>query len=1259
MKLKTSITSLFLFLCVATCWAQQVLDSRVRRISVMDGLKSNNVYCIRQDGKGFVWFGTENGLSRYDGYRFVNFTQLSPNLNETTDKRVGQIVFSKDGKVLKAITASKDTAVYSLAENRFLAYRRFKKNPKNSGERSLVDNIQGYRFTSDKNGHLTIVDPKGDKRQFSLIEHLTIKRTKSIFVASDGKGKFYIATYGAGLYLYDPACHSMEHFSAFDAEPLISSNFLTDVMVDTQGNVWVGCEELGACCIRPSYNMDAWYVFPEPGSNDILANNIRCLYPLGGDRFLVGAKSGRNYFYDVHTNRFTFAFDQGNGIYSYLKAKDGTTWIGTQADRIFDILQDAQGRIWKATFGRGVSVEWKTANGTYQTKTFLTDTYNMSCVRDLELGSDGKMWISTNGGLYVVDTQEKNLSKASFHHEELKDVMTDNEVDFVHISPKGNIWIGVLGKGLVKASLQDHQLKMLQIIDTDKGLPVNNVRSVRELPSGDLWLALEEGLCYVSANGDVVTPYSFSSNAESNVFSENTSALCQNGEILFGSRNGMLVIKKGVVPLTNASTKVLITDLMVDGSSRFLSGKHLNGNVELEHSTNSIVFNYTDFNYGRLASRLYEYYLEGFDEGWREPTGLNNASYDNLAPGKYVFHIKKQGAPDSQETTMTIIILQPWYNTWWAWLLYLIIIGVIGGIFFKNGRERFRLKQQIKMDRQLMDFRINFFTHIAHEFRTPIAIIQNAVNKIKEDRDHCASRNVLSSAVRGTNRLSMLINQLMDFRRINTGNLHLHVSSDNVVSFVQRIYQDYWDMAKQKNLNFVFTPFAKEFTMLFDPKALETILYNLVSNAIKYTPTDGSISINMSLGSNSLLVISVENSGPAISERQLSHLFEPFMHGYVSQGGMGIGLYMAHSMAKLHHGDLEYVRKEGATCFVVTLPTKLEAYSEEERSRQKAVSHEETSTPVNVEKLVREALPNPLNSYHVAVIEDDFDMLEQVKGEVGQFFHVDAYSDGISGVEGVKKNKPALILCDVMMPGIDGYEVVKRIRTDEELKNTPVIMLTSMDDDTHQMKAYEVGADDYVIKPCSYKVLMTRIAQLIKWKYKKESEMAQMEAQAEKSVKNENVVEKQTSRPETASDSPVGTKTIGSKSVESKSVEAKSEEPKLLLSIEDKRFIEQVDAIIASRLSDPNFSLLVIAEMVSVGRTTLFGRIKKITGMPPNKYILKKRMEVALQLLKESNLNVSEIGCKVGIDDSAYFYRVFKGYYGMSPSQYRKQVAAD
>lgn len=1228
--LKMCITTLILFLWAITSWSQSPQDIRVNRISVVDGLKSNCIYCILQDRKGFIWIGTENGLSRYDGYRFVNFTQLSPDKKQATDKRVGQIILSKDNHYLRAVTSTRDTAVYNLRLNRFEAYHRYvAKKHMHAAPSVIEEKINGYRFLSDAKGGFAIVSPSGVKKEYHLIDHVAKNRAHYVFVTQGKDGLFYIAVYGGGLYVYHPKTQELERAS--DLSEQINSKLLTTVMCDHQGNIWVGSENAGVYTIRSKAQVKAWYVYPEPHSDDALANTIRCIYPLGGSRFMVCAKSGRNYYYDLATNQLTFAFNQGVGIYSYIIDKTGKAWIGTQNERVFDIVEDQYGRIWKATFSKGVIVADNVSGQLKNAKAYLVDSYDESCVRDLELAPDGRLWISTNAGLFSVDTHEKHITKSSFRKEIIDDVLSNDEVDFVHVSAKGNIWIGVLGKGLLKTTFRNHRLEYLQTIDSSKGLPVNNVRSVRELPSGNLWVALEEGVCFVSANGEIVTPYTFSGNAESNAFSENTSAIAQDGSVLFGSSNGLLIIKGGTIPRMDNSAQVLVTDLLVNGSSLFLDGEQITDHIRLPHNRNSIVFNYTDLNYSHISSRLYVYYLEGVDDGWCEATSQNKAVYNNLEPGTYVFHIKKQGLADAKETTMTIVISEPWYNTWWAWLLYLIIIGVIGGIFFKNGRERFRLKQQIKMDKQLMEFRINFFTHIAHEFRTPIAIIQNAVNNMKEDREKPVPRLALNAAVRGTVRLSRLINQLMDFRRINTGNLHLHVAEGNAVSYVQRIYQDFWDMAKQKEQSYSFVPFAKECMAYYDEKVLETILYNLISNAIKYTPMRGDISVRLNKKTaDNKLEITVENNGPAITEQQLQHLYEPFMHGYVSQGGMGIGLYMAHRMAELHHGALTYERKhDGTSVFKVVLPLGSDAYSIEELSKQKVEPKVETSSAELVEH-VQEMLPKPLNDYHVAIVEDDLDMLEQVKGEIGRFFHVEAYNDGLSAVEGILKSKPEVVLCDVMMPDINGYEVVKRLRADEAMRNVPVIMLTSMDDDAHQIKAYQVGADDYVIKPCSYKVLLTRIAQLIKWRNKERPKAEQQNVEL----------------PETNA--------LDSKPASEAAV---ADEPKVVLSIEDKRFMEQVEYVIAKHLGDYDFSVSTIADQVNIGRTTLFGRFKKLTGMSPNKYILKIRMERAHQLLTDSDLGIAEVGYKVGIEDASYFYRLFKNFYGISPSQYRKQAA--
>jgi len=1235
LKPKAIFIILFLLLCTVVCRSQQTHSLRVNRISVVDGLKSNSIYCIKQDRRGFIWIGTENGLSRYDGYRFVNFTQLSPDKKQVTDKRVGQIVFSKDGYYLNAITSTRDTAVYNLRLNRFEAYHRYVA-PQNKviAQTVIEEKFNGYKFVSDSKGNLTIVSPKGNKKQYSLVKHVAKERVHYIYVTQGKDGLFYIATYGAGLYIYHPLTQELEH--ATNLYQQSNSNLLTSILCDHQGNIWLGTENAGVYTIRPKSLVKAWYVYPEPHNSDALANNIHCIYPLDGDRFLICAKSGRNYYYNLTTNRLAFAFNQGATIYSYMLDKTGKAWIGTRSERVFDIVEDVYGRIWKATFGNGVIVENKNAEKIINAKNFLRDDYSNACVRDLEMAPDGRLWISTNSGLFSVDTHEKHITKASFRKETIDGVLDSEEVDFVHVSPKGNIWIGVLGKGLLKSTYRSHHLECLQMIDSSKGLPVSNVRAVRELPSGNLWISLEEGVCFISANGEIVAPYKFSDNAESNAFSENTSGVAADGSVLFGSSKGLLVIKGGTVPRMDKSAKALVTDLLVNGSSLFLDGEQITDHIQLPHNRNSIVFNYTDLNYSHVSSRLYEYYLEGVDDGWCEATSQNMAVYNNLEPGTYVFHIKKQGLADAKETTVTVIISEPWYNTWWAWFLYFIIISVIGGIFFRNGRERFRLKQQIKMDKQLMEFRINFFTHIAHEFRTPIAIILNAVDKMKEDREKPVPRQVLNAAVRGTVRLSRLVNQLMDFRRINTGNLHLHVAEGNIVSFVRCIYQDFWDMAKQKEQNFLFIPFSKECNILFDAKVLETIVYNLISNAVKYTPVGGDVKVCVKLENDKKLAIVVENNGPVISEQQLSHLFEPFMHGYVSQGGMGIGLYMAHRMAEMHHGELNYERKDGLSVFTVLLPQDRKMYSPEEclPHNQK---NEEVEVVDDAKEVIREMLPQPLNDYHVAIVEDDNDMMEQVKSEVGQYFHVKGYIDGLSAVEGIINSRPNIVICDVMLPGVDGYEVVKQLRNHTELRNTPIIMLTSMDDDSHQIKAYQVGADDYMLKPCNYKVLLTRMAQLIKWKsvavVDEESKVKENQAKAD----NENQKKDDA--------------TIREKQAKEKS----PEEVKVLLSIEDKRFMDQVDALIVNHLGEFNFNLTMLADLLNVGRTTFFGRMKKITGMSPNKYILKIKMEKARQLLTETDLSVSEVGYKVGVEDASYFNRLFKGFYGLSPSQFRKQ----
>ena len=510
---------------------------------------------------------------------------------------------------------------------------------------------------------------------------------------------------------------------------------------------------------------------------------------------------------------------------------------------------------------------------------------------------------------------------------------------------------------------------------------------------------------------------------------------------------------------------------------------------------------------------------------------------------------------------------------------------------------------------------------MAHEFRTPIAIISGAVDKLEATGD--GQRKPLQTAKRGVRRLSKLVNLFLEFRKINTGNLRLGVETGDMVSFVRDIYQDFWNAAQQKELQMTFMPSEKKYDMVFDRHIVDTITYNLLSNAVKYTPQGGSVQVRFGVADGNV-VLSVEDSGPGIDANRMQQLFKPFMHGYASQGGMGIGLYTAYMMAQTHKGTLTYEPSSqlGGAMFKLTLPADEALYDAADYKQAVAVETEE-KTDREAEKVIKEMLPKALNDKTIAIIEDDLDMLEQIKAEVGVYFNVVGYTNGKNGIEGLMNEAPSLLICDVMLPDTNGYDIVKQIRANDALKQIPVIMLTALDDEKHQIKGYEAGADDYMVKPCNYRILMARIIQLIKWR--------------EEQMRLAPAIEKAETIDEPSSVSAVPSVTP------------------IFTSQADKRFQDKVYSIVAQNISNSEFSIDMMAEQMHMGRTKLYGKVKELTGMSPNKLLVSERMRIAADMLAEGELNISEIAYNVGFPEASYFNKCFKQHYGVAPSKYRKE----
>lgn len=650
--------------------------------------------------------------------------------------------------------------------------------------------------------------------------------------------------------------------------------------------------------------------------------------------------------------------------------------------------------------------------------------------------------------------------------------------------------------------------------------------------------------------------------------------------------------------------RAVITDLAINGISiyeaeneQFLT-KALNytREISLPHDKNSLNIHFSNFDYPHIQNAMYQYYLEGIDNTWRPMTSINHAEFSDLNPGSYTLHIRTRIGSNqwSEENLLHITICQPWYNTVWAWCIYLLIICGAGVLYYRSWRRNFELNQQIALEKQMSDFRINFFTHISHEFRTPLAIIQSAVEKMMTKGEGYASKNNINTLSRGTKRLQRLINQLMEFRKINTGNMKLNIEKGEIIGFVRAIYNDLYTVAKQKDVTMNFTPWTSNHEMLFDQEKVETIVYNLLSNAVKYTPDKGIISVKLYL-ENNIVFFSVEDNGPGNKPERKADLFKPFMHGYASKGGMGIGLYTAHQMAEIHKGSLTYERSLdlGGSRFCLALPNDAGKYQPEDIIEKKALDDHSIDKD-EIEMIVKEMTPKAINNVTVMVIEDDPDMLEQIKSELSVYFHVETFMNGKTGYENIRKIKPALLISDIQLP-----EMIARAL---------------------QFVAMELKA----------------------------KQQAEEKAQQEKALGQETTL-KENAPLEKAEQSSCG-EVILVKPVK----ELKKNEPTLLMSTLDKKFKDKLEAIVAQHIGDNNFNVDRLAELLCLGRTTVYNRTKSIMGVSPNIYIQNERLRIAAKLLLEGEYTVSEISEKVGFSDSTYFYKCFKNKFGIAPSKYGK-----
>ena len=1121
-----------------------------------------------------------------------------------------------------------------------------------AGRELIKDNRDNIVVVS-KQGELWHIDHKSNE-----VTHLSGLYSEDLLrqngtprysVVTDKNGIIWISTFGNGLFAYEPQTHETTHFlkSGTNIAP-IQTNYLLRLYEDKAGNIWVCQENMGVAIIsKQDVNTKSVYFTSSERMDH--TNSIHLLTRIG-DQIYIGNRNNTLKIADGSLNFLKTIESFKDDVVAVCADKQGTIWMGTRESGIYagnlklcnkegddsslskgkisDVICDKSGRVWISVFDSGVDLAQPDGKGSYTFRHFFTGKNAINHPRKMLVDHGGFLWLCSDKGIYTFDPEKLIANPKAYIHFDIgkeREAKT-NEVHSIFEDSENYVLAGTAGNGLAEFDNRKPGKPVYTCDYTiDDGVTDNNIQQIIEDESLHLWFGTGRGLARFDRQKNSTMFFMPANTLQGNMFVENAVCKLADGKIAFGSRHGIVVIDTKNIRPQKPLFKLRITDIDINGISiqQILHGNFttmLNGGegIKLDHNDNSLTFHFSDFEYNESPSSKFTYRLSGYDHEWSQLSAYNFAVYKNLPSGDYIFEVKTQNANGEWNEAiihMPVTIRPPLWATWWAYLIYAVILASIIIYVYQQVKRENALRNRIKVEQQLTEFKMQFFTNISHEFRTPLTIIRNAMERIEEtDNMPGEMKQPVNSMQKSVNRLLRMINQLLEFSKMHEGKLKLAVEKTDIVGFMRDIYSSFYAIAENKRINYQFTTFAQSYEMYIDREYLDKIAYNIISNAFKYTPSRNDITVRIGKDDNSNMVtITVEDTGIGISKEKQKELFTRFNQSTFAKDSIGIGLHLTQELVRVHHGTINYQENpKGGSIFTVALPSDSSVYSENDYLVADNVllkeENENTGQPLSE---YREHLAEPMNDLYVLIVEDDNDVRDFLQNELHRYFNTYSACDGKEAVDKIKEQKPDLIISDVMMPIMNGYELTQYVRKTPELADIPIILLTALSEGTKQVKGLDSGADVFLTKPFSRSVLLAQCTQLLQQRKRLRISYA-------------------------------------------KEVVGKVEVPALIVEEQEKRLRAQFDTWLSSHLKDSNLNIDEFAEKMGYGRTTFYKKFKSMTGFTPNDYIKNMRMQKAIELLKDETLTVAQVSYEVGIDDPYYFSKSFKSFFGISPTQYRK-----
>ena len=1242
-------------------------------------LPDNHIRFIFQDQSGRVWIGTRKGLALYNQGKSLIIDHEIDCFSITEH---GQEVYlsSTNGYIHKLNTDGlaemtmmpaslgkvKLTGTFPVKDKwniltnkgvfcfEFKTHTLFQhKTLRLNDGKVLIDNHKDY-WVYNKSGYVYYIQSKTGKiKEFDFfpkekVGFIDNERYRIIHTPDD---IVWISTYGNGLFAYDIATDKLEHFTAGKEKnnPLIS-DYILYMAQDKTGGIWISMERAGLQRLTV-INRGIQHLIIETSSAFNRANAVRMLQTMKNGTMLMGTGNGKLYTYnsdkiqkkikDLPANAYAVAQDSKGILWIGTRGaglKVGDTWYRRQSsdttslsgNDIFSIHLDQKERMWIGTLGNGLNLALPSLNGKYTFRRFVWNDYGLNNIRAIQDSKDGVLWVGTSGGLYLLhpDSLINGNTGQCFSFKNRK--FCANEIKCLLPDGKNGMWVGTSGGGLAHCIYRNGKLEYEQFT-TKNGLVHDIVQSIKRDLKGELWIATEYGMSRFTPKNQSFDNYYFSSYIQGNAYSENTAAIDLSGKLFFGSDYGVTVIDPKKVADNKVSASVVLTNLYINGSQTTpMSEKSplqyalaYSHKITLKNYQNSLRIEFSVFDYNDSGQTRYKYWLENYEKGWNDASNQSFASYKYLTPGTYHFHVKasdRTGKWNEKETMLEIIIMPPFWKSNWAISLYVLLIVIVSWFTYRIVSNFNKLRTQMKIEEQLTEYKFMFFTNISHEFRTPLTLICGALERIKGVKEMpMEAQSPLQTMSRSTNRMLRLVNQLLTFRELQNNKLFLSLEETDAVAFLYDIYLSFNDLAEQNNINFRFHSSIPTYKIFIDKENLDKIVYNLLSNAFKYTPSGGIIQLSVIVDEErKQLKIQVSDTGVGIPRDKQHELFNRFMQTNFSRDSIGLGLHLTHELVLIHKGTITYSDNPcGGSIFIVCIPTEKSVYSEKDFFHIEK-NHREEHTQSALESVEftakqQEELEkniSPLNQHKILIIEDDAEVRNFLQEEISKYFQAETAEDGTSGLEKAREYDPDLIVCDVMMPGMNGFEVTHKLKHDFATSHIPIILLTALNSIEKQTKGIDSGADAYISKPFSTKYLVTRIFRLIE--------------------QREKLREKYTAEPGMV-------------------------HAAMYTTDRDREFTEKMSSVIKDNMANPNFSVDDFARQMQLSRTVFYRKTKGLTGYSPIEYLRIIRMKKGAELLlSKENLTVAEVSFRIGINDPFYFSKCFKAQFGISPSVYQK-----